>query len=113
MLSNILEPDGPPTKLEVNTIDSMILEITWVPPEIPNGIIEYYKLYVNYTNSTKIRKLRVDPEYNVFFLEFLNPYQKVGISVSAITGGGEGPATSFVYNRTHEAGRALCNFHIL
>ena len=65
------------------------------------------------TNSTKIRKLRVDPEYNVFFLEFLNPYQKVGDSVSAITGGGEGPATSFVYNRTHEAGRVLCNFHIL
>ena len=43
----------------------------------------------------------------MFFLEFLNPYQKVGVSVSAITGGGEGPATSFVYNRTHEAGIEL------
>ena len=88
----------------MNTIDSMIMQASWTPPEVPNGIIEYYKLYVNFTNSTRLRKLRVDPEYTTFFLEFLKPYQLVGISISAVTGGGEGPATSFVFNRTHEAG---------
>ena len=107
------EPDGPPLDLEVITIDSMILQVNWAPPEVPNGIIEYYKMYVNFTNSTKIRKLKVDPEYTIFYLEFLNPYQVVGISISAVTVGGEGPATSFVFNRTRQAGLIIMISHFL
>ncbi len=93
----------------MNIVDSMVLQVNWAPPEVPNGIIEYYKMYVNFTNSTNLRKLKADPEYTTFYLEFLNPYQVVGVSVSAVTAEGEGPATSFVFNRTDEAGSITIN----
>ncbi len=82
----------------------MILEITWDIPAVPNGVIENHKLYIDYTNTSKIYEILVNPAYTIFLLEFLYPHQLVGISVSAITGGGEGPSSAKVFNRTAEAG---------
>ena len=107
------DPDGPPRDVTVDTIDSKILQISWTPPEVPNGIITYHRLYIDYTNTTRIYEIDVPPQYNIFFLEFLYPNQRVGISVSATTGGGEGPASSYVFNRTHEAGGSFYCKHIL
>ena len=89
----------------MRTIDPKILAILWDIPEVPNGIIQYHRLYVNYHNSSRIYEIEVDPQYTLFFLEFLYPHQTVSISVSATTGGGEGPQSGYVSNTTAEAGQ--------
>ena len=90
----------------MRTIDSKILAILWDIPEVPNGIIWYHRLYINYHNTTRIYEIEVDPEYTLFFLEFLYPNQMVSISISATTGGGEGPQSAYASNTTAEAGIA-------
>ena len=86
----------------------MILQIEWFQPEFPNGIIQYYTLYLNYTNSSNIYMKNIDPEYSAYFLRNLFPYQFVGISISTTTGGGEGPQSAFKFNRTAQSSN-LCN----
>ena len=71
---------------------------------IPNGIITHYSLYNNYTNGSEISTRTVDSQFIVYLLEGLNPYQQVGISISATTGGGEGPQSDYVYNTTEQSG---------
>ena len=67
---------------------------------IPNGIITHYTLYINYTNGSEISTRTVDSQFTLYLLEKLTPYQEVGISISATTGGGEGPLSQDVYNTT-------------
>ena len=71
---------------------------------IPNGIITYYTLYINYTNGSEICTRSVDSQLIVYLLEGLRPHQQVGISISATTGGGEGPQSAYVYNTTEQTG---------
>ena len=80
------------------------LLIQWEPPMIPNGIIIHYILYINYTNGSEISTRTVDGQFTLYLLEGLTPYQQVGISVSAITGGGEGPQSHYIYNTTKQTG---------
>lgn len=96
-------PNGPPLNVTISTVDSMILRIEWFQPEFPNGIIQYYTLYLNYTNSSNIYMKNIDPEYSAYLLQNLFPYQFVGISISATTGGGEGPQSAFKFNRTAQS----------
>ena len=71
---------------------------------IPNGIISHYTMYINYTNSSEISTRNVDSQLTVYLLEGLTPHQLVGISISATTGGGEGPQSNYVYNTTEQTG---------
>ena len=67
---------------------------------IPNGIITHYTLYINYTNGSEISTRTVDSQFTLYLLEGLTSYQEVGVSISATTGGGEGPLSQDVYNTT-------------
>ena len=75
-----------------------------MPPLIPNGIITHYTLYVNYSNGSEISTRTIDSNFIVYLLEGLLPYQQVGISISATTGGGEGPKSDYVCNTTKQTG---------
>ena len=88
----------------VSTVNSSSLLIQWEPPLIPNGIITYYTLYINYTNGSEISTRTVDGQFTIYLLEELTPYQQVGVSISATTGGGEGPQSDYVYNTTEQRG---------
>ena len=88
----------------VSTVNSSSLLIQWEPPLIPNGIITHYTLYINYTNGSEISTRTVDGQFTLYLLEELTPYQRVGVSISATTGGGEGPQSDYVYNTTEQRG---------
>ena len=95
-----LAPEDPPSNIVIIVIDAFSLLIHWEPPLIPNGIITYYTLYINYTNGSEISTRTVDSQFTLYLLEGLSPYQEVGVSISATTSGGEGPLSQDVYNRT-------------
>ena len=84
--------------------DAFSLLIQWEPPLIPNGIITHYTLYINYTNGSEISTRTIDSQFTLYLLEGLTPYQEVGVSISATTGGGEGPQSDYVYNTTEQTG---------
>ena len=88
----------------VSTVNSSSLLIQWEPPLIPNGIITHYTLYINYTNGSEISTRTVDSQFTLYLLEELTPYQQVGVSISATTGGGEGPQSDYVYDTTEQRG---------
>lgn len=81
----------------------MNLLIEWKPPLIPNGLISSYTLRIDYTNHSKIYSASVGSDIDFFLLGFLYPHQLVGVSVSASTGGGQGPFTDFEFNRTRQS----------
>ena len=83
------------------------LLIQWEPPLIPNGIITHYTLYINYTNGSEISTRIVDSQFTLYILERLSPYQEVGVSISATTGGGEGPRSHYLYNTTKRKGKII------
>ena len=75
-----------------------------MPPAVPNGIIKHYNLYINYLNDTDVTKRIVDGSFTLHLLRNLNIFQLVGISISATTGGGEGPVSSYAMGRSGETG---------
>ena len=104
MYSNIFSaPAGPPVNVRVESASSYSVLVQWLPPEIPNGIISHYSVYINYTNGTK-HKRQVDGEISLYLLEELKPHQMVGIKVSASTIAGEGPLSVEKSTRTNESG---------
>ena len=75
-----------------------------MPPAVPNGIIKHYNLYINYSNDTDMTKRIVDGSFTLYLLGNLNIFQLVGVSISATTGGGEGPMSSYATGRSGETG---------
>ena len=71
---------------------------------IPNGVIIHYTLYIKYTNGSEIYSKNVGSMFTLYLLDGLSPYQQVGVSISATTGGGEGPQSDYVYNTTEQTG---------
>ena len=96
--------DDSPVNVSVVVSDAFSLLIQWEPPLIPNGIITHYTLYINYTNGSEISTRIVDSQFTLYLLEGLMPYQEVGVSISATTGGGEGPHSDYFYNTTEQTG---------
>ena len=41
-------PDGAPAGITVTNISSHALLIEWSPPDIPNGVITAYTIYIDY-----------------------------------------------------------------
>ena len=103
-LSYILAPNDAPFNISVIINDAFSLLIQWEPPLIPNGIITHYTLYINYTNGSEISTRTVDSQFTLYLLDRLSPYQEVGVSISATTGGGEGPQSDYFYNITEQTG---------
>ena len=99
-----LVPEGSPVNVSVIVNNAFSLLIQWEPPLIPNGIIAHYTLYINYTNGSEISTRTVDSQFTLYLLDELLPYQHVGVSISATTGGGEGPQSEYVYNTTEQTG---------
>ena len=103
-----LAPAGPPVNVRVEDANSYSVLVQWLPPEVPNGIITHYSIYINYTNGTHHKK-QVCGEISLYLLEELMPHQMVGIRVSASTIAGEGPLSVEKTTRTNETG--LYNKH--
>ena len=92
--------------MRVENASSYSVLVEWLPPEVPNGIITHYFIYINYNNGT-YHKRQVGAEYSLYLLEELRPYQMVGIRVSASTIAEEGPLSVEMSTRTNEAGNYI------
>ena len=96
-------PASPPVNVRVENASSYSVLVQWLPPEVPNGIITHYVIYINYTNGTH-HKRQVGGDTSLYLLEELRPHQMVGIRISASTIAGEGPLSVEKNTRTKEAG---------
>ena len=65
------------------------IEITWDPPQIPNGIILSYEVTYTINNSAPVTNGTSDTNA-AFIIAALNPDTRVSISVSAYTSVGQG-----------------------
>lgn len=95
-----LAPSDIPNNVTVTAADLQSVLIQWIPPLIPNGIINHYNIYINYTNGTDIDSRNASSNATYYLLRQLKVYQLVGISVSATTGGGEGPMSPYSFGRS-------------
>ena len=98
-----LAPAGPPVNVKVENASSYSVLVQWHPPEVPNGIITHYFIYINYNNGTH-HKRRVDAEISLYLLEELRPHQMVGFRISAGTMAGEGPLSEEKSTTMNETG---------
>ena len=48
-------PDSPPLDLTSSNISSTAIEVRWMPPAIPNGIITLYTVYFTIKDKTQNR----------------------------------------------------------
>ena len=82
------------------------MDITWAPPESPNGIILRYEVTYTINNSSPITN---STELNTAFtIPKLTPGTRVSASVSAYTSAGQGE----VANLTDLVTSAICEFII-
>lgn len=78
--------------------------MTWSIPDLPNGVITRYNLYIDYKNGT-IVGLPFDPSVTNFIITGLSPYQLVGVFLSASTNVGMGPNSTTVDYHTEQTGK--------
>ena len=90
----------------MESVSSYSVLVKWLPPEVPNGIITHYFIYINYTNGTH-HKRQVGAEYSLYLLEELRPHETVGIRVSASTIAGEGPLSVELFATTEASSAGL------
>lgn len=51
----LLVPDSAPENITYRNISSMEIELSFLPPSIPNGIVQTYTVYLKRTNGTEQR----------------------------------------------------------
>ena len=78
--------------------------MTWSTPDLPNGVIIRYTLYVDYKNGTTVG-LPFDSSITDFVITGLSPYQLVGVFLSASTNVGIGPNSTIADVRTEQTGK--------
>ncbi|XP_074936839.1 phosphatidylinositol phosphatase PTPRQ isoform X3 [Phalacrocorax aristotelis] len=85
------EPDSPPQNVELINVTATEINLRWLPPEQPNGLITHYEvlysdssyLFIKNASSTSIS------------LSEMKPYTLYNISVKAFTRVGHGNQSSF------------------
>ena len=75
------------------------IEITWDPPQIPNGIISHYEVIYTINNSAPVTNDTSDMNA-AFIIVALNPDTRVSILVSAYTSVGQGEIAHLNYLTT-------------
>jgi len=93
-------PDGAPVGITVTNISSHALLIKWSPPDVPNGVITAYTIYINYNNGTSVAERVMDGSMLNYTLDNLSTFQLVSIQMTANTSVGEGPRSTTADGRT-------------
>jgi len=91
----------------VNNISSQALLVEWSPPDVPNGVITAYTIYINYNNGTSEDERVMDGSTLNYILDNLSPHQLVSVEMTANTSVGEGPRSTTENGRTDPAGIKL------
>ena len=93
-------PATPPSNFVPLVINATAILLTWLPPQVPNGVIISYQ--VNYSMSGQLVTLLLDNISN-YVVSDLEEYTWYTFTISSFTRIGQGPSTS-VSARTDIAG---------
>lgn len=102
----VAEPDSPPQNLELINVTATEINLRWLPPEQPNGLITHYEVLYSDSNIFLIK----NASSTSISLSEMKPYTLYNISVRAFTRLGYGNQSSFpLLVRTSETGEYLKN----
>ncbi|NWX15592.1 PTPRQ phosphatase, partial [Aegotheles bennettii] len=90
-------PDSAPENITYRNISSTEIELSFLPPSIPNGIIKTYTVYLKRTNGTEQRVMNT-----TILTLHLKKYTKYTVEVSASTAVGEGLCSAPLHILTDE-----------
>ena len=96
-------PEDFPSNLVLTNISSYAILIEWSPPNIPNGVITAYTIYID-VNEEEDRIAVTNGSTSHFTLEDLLPFQLVTVEMTANTSVGEGPKSGSIQVRTNPIG---------
>ncbi|XP_066489466.1 phosphatidylinositol phosphatase PTPRQ [Tiliqua scincoides] len=85
-------PDFPPENITYRNISSSEIEISFLPPSEPNGIIEYYTIYLREMDGTE--KTIINTTHLSLIIKDLKIYTKYTVEVSSSTVKGEGACSA-------------------
>ncbi|KAM6302420.1 phosphatidylinositol phosphatase PTPRQ [Podargus strigoides] len=85
------EPDSPPQNVELINVTATDINLRWLPPEQPNGLITHYE--VLYSDSNDL--FNKNASSTSISLREMKPYTLYNISVRAFTRLGHGNQSSF------------------
>ncbi|NXN98020.1 PTPRQ phosphatase, partial [Rhinopomastus cyanomelas] len=85
------EPDSPPQNVQLVNVTATEINLSWLPPEQPNGLITHYE--VLYSDSSDVFIKNVSS--TSVSLSEMKPYTLYNISVRAFTRLGHGNQSSF------------------
>lgn len=101
---HIAEPDSPPQNVELINVTATEINLRWLPPEQPNGLITHYEVLYGDSNDVFIK----NASFTSISLSEMKPYTLYNISVRAFTRLGHGNQSSFPLPvRTSETGEYI------
>ena len=89
---------------DVVTIDSTTINVTWLPPRVPNGILTRYEVILH-TNTSENSIANVSSDQNLYLITGLSPATVYGISVISYTMVG-GTQSTAAFTTTRESGES-------
>ncbi|KFV78560.1 Phosphatidylinositol phosphatase PTPRQ, partial [Struthio camelus australis] len=93
------EPDSPPQNVELIDVTATEINLRWLPPEQPNGLITHYEVLYSDSNDLCTK----NASSTSILLSEMKPYTLYNISVRAFTRLGHGNQSSFpLFVRTSE-----------
>lgn len=96
------EPSSPPQNVEALEVTASEVNLRWLPPEMPNGMITHYEIMCDNGSILIIKNATTTH----LILNELNPYTLYNISVRAFTHLGHGNQSSDpLFVRTAETGK--------
>jgi len=93
------------TPPDVVTINSTAINVTWLPPQIPNGIIISYDVILHTGTSDNIIP-NVSSDQNQYLIVGLSPATQYGVSIASYTMGG-GTQSTVTFTTTSEFGEGI------
>ena len=99
-----------PTNVSVEVLTSTEISISWVPPEIPNGNISFYRVYYNSSSINKKIVIRDELSTNITNLQKFTRYIFSVTAVNLIENKElEGPKSESIQIKTLEDGKHVNN----
>ena len=93
------------TPPDVVAINSTAIDITWLPPQTPNGIIIRYEVILH-TDTGETSIATVSSDQNQYVMAGLSPATRYGVSIISYTMAG-GTQSTATFTITGESGKSL------
>lgn len=97
------------TSPDLVAINSTAINTSWLPPQIPNGIIIRYEIRLH-TDTGETTIANVSPDQNQYIIVGLSPATQYGVSIVSYTMAG-GTQSTATFATTGEFGKSLATLY--